>query len=213
MALRIGDIAPDFASETTAGRIESFLEWKREAWAILFSHPADFTPVCTTELLEVSKLQPEWDRRNVKVLGLSTDSIEHHNLWSADIGQLGGGLAVVPIIADESTAISQLYNMLDQKSENKFTVRSVYVIDPLNEIRLILTYPAQIGRNFDEILRAVDALQLQSKFPIVCPANWKPGGDVIVSPKITDAEATERLPLGFVSLKPYLRVTPCPDKA
>jgi alkyl hydroperoxide reductase subunit AhpC len=211
MAIRLGDIAPDFQAETTAGPI-SFHDWKGDSWAVLFSHPKDYTPVCTTELGTVAKLKPEFDRRNVKVVGLSVDPLDSHAGWAADIEETQGAALNFPLIADSDKKVAGLYDMIHPNANDTLTVRSVFVIDGANKVRLILTYPASTGRNFDELLRVIDSLQLTDGYKVATPANWKDGDDVIVAAALSDEEATERFPKGFTKLKPYLRVTPQPNK-
>jgi alkyl hydroperoxide reductase subunit AhpC len=211
MAIRLGDIAPDFQAETTAGPI-SFHDWKGDSWAVLFSHPKDYTPVCTTELGTVAKLKPEFDTRNVKVIGLSVDPLDSHAGWAADIEETQGAALNFPLIADSDKTIADLYDMIHPNANDTLTVRSVFVIDGANKVRLILTYPASTGRNFDELLRVIDSLQLTDGYKVATPANWKDGDDVIVAAALSDEEATERFPKGFTKLKPYLRVTPQPNK-
>ena len=210
MSLRIGDIAPDFAAETSMGRISSFHQWKSNAWCILFSHPKDFTPVCTTEIDSVAILEKEWAQRKVKVIGLSVDSVECHKLWMKDIENLTNEIINFPIIADANASISRTYGMLDRESVNTQTVRSIFFIDPQNVIKFILSYPTSVGRNFYEILRAIDAVQLTSNYPVVTPGNWSKGKEVIVHPSISDEEAEKLLPLGFIKVRSYLRITPDP---
>ncbi|KAJ1971259.1 peroxiredoxin 1 [Dimargaris xerosporica] len=213
MGLRLGDTAPDFTAETTQGRIQ-FHDWVGDSWAILFSHPADFTPVCTTELGAVARLAPKFQERNVKVIGLSTNELKDHTTWVDDINRVNDVRLGFPIIADVDRHVSQLYDMLDSEQHDAtnvvngipFTVRSVFVIDPKKAVRLILTYPASCGRNFDEILRAVDSLQLSDRKPVVTPADWQPGNDVIIHTKVSNAEAKQLFP-EHKSLTPYLRVT------
>jgi alkyl hydroperoxide reductase subunit AhpC len=211
MAIRLGDIAPDFQAETTAGPI-SFHDWKGDSWAVLFSHPKDYTPVCTTELGTVAKLKPEFDTRNVKVIGLSVDPLDSHAGWAADIEETQGAALNFPLIADSDKTIADLYDMIHPNANDTLTVRSVFIIDGANKVRLILTYPASTGRNFDELLRVIDSLQLTDGYKVATPANWKDGDDVIVAAALSDEEATERFPKGFTKLKPYLRVTPQPNK-
>ncbi|KAJ1957523.1 peroxiredoxin 1 [Dispira parvispora] len=213
MGLRLGDTAPDFAAPTTQGDIH-FHDWIGDSWAVLFSHPADFTPVCTTELGAVARLTPEFAKRGVKVIGLSVDSLNDHREWIHDINQVNKVHLQFPIIADSDRRVSTLYDMLDSEKHDPtnvkdglpYTVRSVFIIDPKKTIRLILTYPASCGRNFDEILRAVDSLQLSDRQPITTPADWQPGNDVIIHPKVTDQEADKLFP-GYKALKSYLRMT------
>jgi thioredoxin-dependent peroxiredoxin len=210
--LRLGDIAPDFTAQTTQGPIK-FHEWLGGSWAVFFSHPKDFTPVCTTELGEVARKGPEFKKRGVKVIALSVDSVESHKGWTADINETQGCNVDYPIIGDESREIAQLYGMIHPKALDSFTVRSVFIIDPNKKIRLTFTYPAPTGRNFDEILRVIDALQLADKHSVATPANWKQGQDVIISPAVKDPEELKKkFPKGYKELKTYLRITPQPDK-
>lgn len=207
--LRLGDTAPDFTAETTDGEVR-FHDWKGDSWAILFSHPADFTPVCTTELGRVAQLKDEWDRRDVKVIGISVDPIDDHRGWAKDIEDVGGTALNFPLIADPNSEIANLYDMIHPKANETFTVRSVFIIGPDNSIKLILTYPASTGRNFDEILRVIDSLQLTANHSVATPSDWKFGEDVIIAPAISDDEAKERFPAGFDAKKPYLRFTKQP---
>jgi alkyl hydroperoxide reductase subunit AhpC len=209
MSIRLGDTAPNFTAETTDGTL-SFHDWKGDSWAVLFSHPADFTPVCTTELGTVARLKPEWDQRNVKPIGLSVDPIEDHHAWKGDIEETQGTALNFPLIADPDRAVADAYDMIHENASDTLTVRSVFVIDGNNKVRLTLTYPASTGRNFDELLRVIDSLQLTDSSKVATPANWTAGDDVIVSPKLSDDEATELFPKGFTTLKPYLRITPQP---
>ena len=211
MAIRLGDTAPDFTADSTEGPI-SFHEWKGDSWAVLFSHPKDFTPVCTTELGTVAKLKPEFDQRDVKVVGLSVDPLDSHRSWAGDIEETQGAALNFPLLADPDRTVADLYDMIHPNSNDTLTVRSVFVIDGANKVRLILTYPASTGRNFDELLRVIDSLQLTDGYKVATPANWKDGDDVIVAPALSDDEAGERFPKGFTTLKPYLRVTPQPNK-
>jgi alkyl hydroperoxide reductase subunit AhpC len=211
MSLRLGDTAPDFQADTTDGPI-SFHEWKGDSWAVLFSHPKDFTPVCTTELGYVAKIKPEFDARNVKVIGLSVDPIDSHNSWKGDIEETQGSALNFPLIADSDRTVADLYDMIHPNANDTLTVRSVFVIDGANKVRLTLTYPASTGRNFDELLRVIDSLQLTDGYKVATPANWKDGEDVIVVPALSDDEAKERFPKGFTTLKPYLRITPQPNR-
>jgi thioredoxin-dependent peroxiredoxin len=211
MAIRLGDIAPDFQAETTAGPL-SFHEWKGDSWAVLFSHPKDYTPVCTTELGTVAKLKPEFDKRDVKVVGLSVDPLDSHAGWAADIEETQGAALNFPLIADSDKTVADLYDMIHPNANDTLTVRSVFVIDGANKVRLILTYPASTGRNFDELLRVIDSLQLTDGYKVATPANWKDGDDVIVAPALSDDEATDKFPKGYTTLKPYLRLTPQPNK-
>jgi alkyl hydroperoxide reductase subunit AhpC len=211
MALRLGDDAPDFTAETTEGPI-SFYDWKGDSWAVLFSHPKDFTPVCTTELGYTAKLKPEFEKRNVKVIGLSVDSAENHEGWANDIEETQGQRPNFPIIADADRKVSDLYDMIHPNASETTTVRSVFVIGPDNKVKLMITYPASTGRNFDEILRVIDSLQLTAKYSVATPVNWKDGEDVIIVPAVSDDDAKEKFPKGFTTVKPYLRVTPQPNK-
>ncbi len=208
MTIRLGDAAPDFTQESTEGPIH-FSEWKGDSWAILFSHPADFTPVCTTELGQVAKLKPEWDRRNVKPIGLSVDPIESHSRWVGDIKETQGEALNFPLLADADRKVATLYDMIQGEAATT-TVRSVFVIDPKGIVRLTLTYPASTGRNFDEILRVIDSLQLTDGYRVATPANWKNGEDVVVLPAVKNEEAATLFPKGFTEVKPYLRTTPDP---
>ena len=209
MALQLGDTAPDFEVETTSGSIK-FHDWIGDSWAILFSHPKDFTPVCTTELGAVAKLKGEFDKRNVKVAGLSVDPLSDHEKWSSDIEETQGTALNFPLIADPDRTVSSLYGMIHPNADNTFTVRSVFVIDPAKKIRLTLTYPASTGRNFAEILRVVDSLQLTDKHKVATPVNWQDGDDVIIVPAVSDDEAKSMFPDGWNTVKPYLRVVPQP---
>jgi alkyl hydroperoxide reductase subunit AhpC len=210
MAIRLGDTAPDFTADTTDGPI-SFHEWKGDSWAVLFSHPKDYTPVCTTELGTVAKLKPEFDKRDVKVVGLSVDPIDSHQGWVGDIEETQGQALNFPLIADPDKKVADLYDMIHPNANDTLTVRSVFIVDGANKVRLILTYPASTGRNFDELLRVIDSLQLTDGYKVATPANWNEGDDVIVAPALSDEEASERFPKGFTTLKPYLRVTPQPN--
>jgi alkyl hydroperoxide reductase subunit AhpC len=211
MAIRLGDDAPDFLAQTTDGPVQ-FHEWKAGQWAVLFSHPKDFTPVCTTELGSVAALRSEFDRRGVKVIGLSVDPLESHQKWTGDIEDITGHALNFPLIADPDRAISRLYDMIHPNASETVTVRSVFVIGPDNKVKLTLTYPASTGRNFQELLRAIDSLQLTADHGVATPADWQDGGDVIVVPAISDEDARVRFPKGFVARKPYLRVTPQPNR-
>jgi thioredoxin-dependent peroxiredoxin len=211
MALRLGDTAPDFTQDSTDGPIR-FHDWIGAKWAVLFSHPKDFTPVCTTELGEVAKLKPEFDRRGVKAIGLSVDPLGSHRDWSRDIAETQGLAPNFPLLADADRKVSDLYDMIHPNANDTLTVRSVFIIDPNKKIRLILTYPASTGRNFAEILRTIDSLQLTDGYKVATPVNWEDGDDVIIVPSITDpAELAKRFPKGFKALRPYLRVTPQPN--
>jgi alkyl hydroperoxide reductase subunit AhpC len=209
MALRLGDVAPDFEADTTEGKIK-FHEWLGDSWGVLFSHPKDFTPVCTTELGYTAKLKPDFDKRGVKVIGLSVDPLDSHSGWSKDIEEVTGSKVNFPMIADPDKKVSQLYDMLDQNAADSQTVRSVFVIGPDKKIKLQITYPASTGRNFDEILRVIDSLQLTAKHSVATPVNWKAGEDVIISPAIPDDQAAEKFG-DFKKVKPYLRVVPQPQ--
>lgn len=210
MTVQLGEIAPDFEAETTQGKIQ-FHEWLGQSWGILFSHPKDYTPVCTTELGTAAKLKPEFDKRDVKVAGLSVDSLKDHEGWSSDIEETQGTALNFPLIADPDRKVAESYGMIHPKALETFTVRSVFIIDPEKKVRLTLTYPAACGRNFDEILRVVDALQLTDRAPVATPANWKDGDDVIVVPNMSDEDADARFPSGVTKLKPYLRTVKQPD--
>ncbi len=212
MALNLGDTVPDFTADTTEGKV-SFHEWLGDSWGVLFSHPKNFTPVCTTELGTVAKLKPEFDKRNVKVIGLSVDPLEAHERWSADIAETQGAELNFPLIADQDKTVADLYGMIHPNASDTTTVRSVFVIGPDKKLKLSLTYPASTGRNFDEILRVIDSLQLTAKFSVATPANWKDGEDVIIVPSVSDEAAKARFPGGWKTLKPYLRVVPQPGKA
>jgi alkyl hydroperoxide reductase subunit AhpC len=201
-------VAPNFTVETTDGTLD-FYKWKGDSWAVLFSHPKDFTPVCTTELGRAASLKGEFEKRGVKLMGLSVDPIDSHRAWVGDIKDVTGHALNFPLIADHDRKVSDLYGMIHPNASDTFTVRSVYVIGPDNKVKLTLTYPASVGRNFDELLRSVDALLLTSKFPVATPADWKPGQDVIVALSLNDEEAAKRFP-GFKARKPYLRITPQP---
>jgi thioredoxin-dependent peroxiredoxin len=209
MALRLGDIAPDFTAPTTQGDI-SFHEWLGDSWGVLFSHPKDFTPVCTTELGYVAKIKPEFDKRNVKVIGLSVDSVESHLAWEGDIGETQGTPVNFPMIGDSDRKVSDLYDMIHPNANDTMTVRSVFVIGADKKVKLTITYPASTGRNFDEILRVIDSLQLTAKFKVATPVNWTDGNDVIIGAAVTNEEAAELFPGGWTTVKPYLRTLPQP---
>jgi alkyl hydroperoxide reductase subunit AhpC len=209
MALQLNDDAPNFLAQSTEGKID-FYEWLGNSWAILFSHPKDFTPVCTTELGAVAKLKPEFDKRNVKVIGLSVDGLSNHEKWSNDIKETQGYKPNFPIIADEDRKVSDLYGMIHPKANDTLTVRSVFVIGPDKKIKLTLTYPASAGRNFDEILRVIDSLQLTANYKVATPANWKRGEDVIISGTVSDEDAKKLFPQGWKTVKPYLRTVKQP---
>lgn len=212
MTLRLGDIAPDFEQDTSIGRIR-FHEWLGNSWGVLFSHPADFTPVCTTELGYTAKLKQEFDKRNVKVLALSVDPVDSHKKWINDINETQNTTVNFPIIADPDRKVSQLYDMIHPNANATLTVRSVFIVDPNKKIRLTITYPASTGRNFDEILRVIDSLQLTDKYSVATPVNWKDGEDVIIVPSLQDPEVIkQKFPKGYKAIKPYLRVTPQPNR-
>ncbi len=210
MAIRLGDQAPNFTAPTTEGTLD-FHEWLGDSWGILFSHPKDFTPVCTTELGTVAKMKPEFDQRGTKVIGLSVDPLMDHERWSLDIEETQGVALNFPLIADPDRTVATLYDMIHPKADNTFTVRSVFIIAPDKSVQLTLTYPAATGRNFDEILRVLDALQLTAKHQVATPANWTTGNDVIIVPAVSDTDAKRKFPKGFKVIKPYLRVTPQPE--
>jgi len=212
MAVHIGAIAPDFTQESTQGPI-NFHDWAGKEWVILFSHPKDFTPVCTTELGAVSKLKPEFEKRNIKAIGVSVDPLESHKKWIADIEDTQGVKMNFPILADADKKVAKLYDMIHPEWNDTLTVRSVFIIDPNKKVRLIITYPASTGRNFQEILRVVDSLQLTDSHSVATPADWKQGNDVIIAPSLQDPEEMKKkFPKGWKELRPYLRVTPQPDK-
>jgi len=204
MSLRLGDNAPDFTAETTEGSI-NLHEWMGDGWAILFSHPKDYTPVCTTELGQAAKLKDEFEQRNVKLIALSVDTLEDHKGWSQDIADTQGCSINFPIIADPDRKIASMYDMVHPEEDELYTVRTVFVIGPDKKIKLMITYPMATGRNFDEILRVIDSLQRTSEYKVATPANWKPGEEVIVVPTLSDEEANKLFPEGFRAEKPYLR--------
>ena len=208
--LRLGDLAPNFSATTTLGEID-FHEWIGESWAILFSHPADYTPVCTTELGAASKLKTEFDKRNVKMIAISVDPVEHHKEWINDINETQQTEVNFPLIADPEKKVSELYDMIHPNASATFTVRSVFIIGPDKKIKLMITYPASTGRNFNELLRVIDSLQLTSNYSVATPANWNHGEDCIIVPAVSDEEAKQKFPQGFKIIKPYLRVTPQPN--
>jgi alkyl hydroperoxide reductase subunit AhpC len=210
MTIRLGDEAPNFVADTTAGRI-NFHDWKSDSWAVLFSHPADFTPVCTTELGAAAGLKGEFEKRNTKVIGLSVDPLDSHQAWLPDVKDVTGNTVDFPVIADPDKTVAQMYDMMHPSASATFTVRSVFIIGPDHKVKLTFTYPAAIGRNFDELLRVLDALQLAEKHPVATPANWRVGDDVIVALGMSDEDAKKRFP-DYVAKKPYLRVTEQPDK-
>ncbi|MFL6375111.1 MAG: peroxiredoxin [Pyrinomonadaceae bacterium] len=211
MTIRLGDEAPDFTAQTTQGEIR-FHEWLGDSWGVLFSHPKDYTPVCTTELGMVAKLKNEFDKRNVKVIGLSVDPLESHVGWEKDIEETQGCAVNFPMIADPDRKVADLYGMIHPNASDTFTVRSVFVIGPDKKVKLTLTYPASTGRNFAELLRVIDSLQLTSKYSVATPVNWQDGDDCIIVPSISDEEAKTKFPAGWRADKPYLRVTPQPNK-
>jgi len=210
MGLHLGDIAPNFQADTTEGKIE-FHEWIGDSWAILFSHPADFTPVCTTELGATSRLQPEFIKRNVKTIAVSVDSLESHNKWIPDINETQNTKMNFPIIADPEKKVRLLYDMIHPNASMTHTVRSVFIIGPDKKIKLTLTYPASTGRNFNELLRVIDSLQLTAEYSLATPADWEYGDDCIIALSVSNEEAKEKFPKGFEVVKPYLRITPQPN--
>ena len=209
MAIRLGDDAPNFTAETTEGTI-NFHEWIGNSWCVLFSHPKDFTPVCTTELGYMASIKPEFDKRNVKILGLSVDSADSHAKWSKDIEETQGHAPNYPLVADPDRKVADLYDMIHPNALDTLTVRSVFVIGPDKKVKLMLTYPASTGRNFDELLRVIDSLQLTSEHQVATPVNWKDGEDVIIVPALSNDEAKDKFPGGWDEKKPYLRVVPQP---
>src|SRR5215212_3488890 len=211
MALQLGDEAPDFTAETTEGTIH-FHEWLGDKWGVLFSHPKDFTPVCTTELGAVAKLKPEFEKRNAKVIAVSVDPLDSHGKWTQDIEDVTGAAVNYPMIADPDRKVADLYGMIHPSANDTLTVRSVFVVGPDKKVKLTLTYPASTGRNFDEILRVIDSLQLTAKHSVATPVNWKDGDDVIIVPSLSDEAAKEKFPGGWRAPKPYLRITPQPNK-
>ncbi len=219
MTLRLGDTAPDFEADTTEGHIK-FHDWIGSGWAVLFSHPKDFTPVCTTELGTMARMKPEFDKRGVKILGISVDPVEDHRRWSNDIKETQGTAPNYPMIGDPTLAVAKLYDMLPagagdtsvgRTAATNATVRNVFIVDPNKKIRLILVYPMTTGRNFDEILRTIDSMQLTEKFQVATPANWQKGGDVIVVPSVSTEDARKKFAKGVTEVKPYLRLTPDPS--
>lgn len=211
MALLLGDQVPNFTQQTSEGEID-FYSWAGDSWVVLFSHPADYTPVCTTELGSVAKLKPEFEKRNAKVIALSVDGVESHKGWIADINETQGTTVNYPIIADEDKKVSDLYSMIHPNANAKVTVRSVFIIDPQKKLRLTITYPPSTGRNFKEILRVLDSLQLTDNYSVATPVDWQDGDDVVVVPSIPTEEAKQRFPKGVTEIRPYLRMTPQPDK-
>jgi alkyl hydroperoxide reductase subunit AhpC len=210
MSIRLGDDAPNFTAETTEGTVD-FYDWKGDSWAVLFSHPKDFTPVCTTELGRVAALKPEFDKRDVKVIGLSVDPVESHHSWKQDIADVTGSALNFPLIADSDRKVADTYDLIHPNALETATVRSVFVVGPDNKVKLTITYPASTGRNFDELLRVIDSLQLTANHSVATPADWKDGEDVIIVPALSDEEAKERFPDGWDAKKPYLRVTKQPS--
>lgn len=211
MSLLLGDTAPDFEAETTQGKIK-FHDWAADDWVVFFSHPADFTPVCTTELGYTAKLKDELAARGAKALVISVDSVEDHKRWIADIEETQGGQVDFPIIADPERKVATLYNMIHPKADPKVTVRAVYVIDPNKKIRASIIYPPSAGRNFNEILRLIDSMQLTDGYKVATPVNWQQGDDVIIVPSVSNEDADKLFPKGYTTVKPYLRVTPQPNK-
>ncbi|MGD1940836.1 MAG: peroxiredoxin [Leptolyngbyaceae cyanobacterium] len=211
MTLQLGDTAPNFTQQTSEGEI-NFYDWAGDNWVVFFSHPADYTPVCTTELGEVAKLKGEFEKRNAKVIALSVDGTESHKGWISDIDETQGTVVNYPIVADEDKKVSDLYGMIHPNANAKVTVRTVFVIDPNRKLRLTITYPPSTGRNFQEILRVLDSLQLTDNYSVATPVNWKDGEDVVVSPTIPTEEAKKKFPKGVTEVKPYLRMTPQPNK-
>lgn len=210
MALRLGDIAPNFTAQTSTGEVD-FHAWLGDSWGVLFSHPADFTPVCTTELGTVAKLQDAFAKRNVKTIALSVDSVESHLEWIKDINETQNTEVTFPIIADPNFEVSKRYDMIHPNASDKFTVRSVFIIGNDKKIKLIITYPASTGRNFDELLRVIDSLQLTANYSVATPANWRNGEDVVIAPVIKDDEIAAKFPKGYTKIKSYLRTTPQPN--
>jgi len=211
MAVRLGDTAPDFTADTTEGTI-NFHEWLGDSWGILFSHPKDFTPVCTTELGAFAKRKAEFDKRNTKIIGLSVDSVESHQGWKKDIEDTQGAALNYPLIGDPDRKVADHYDMIHPNANDTLTVRSVFIIGPDKKVKLTLTYPASTGRNIEEIIRVLDSLQLTADYSVATPVNWKDGEDVIIAPAVADEDAKQRFPKGFTALKPYLRVTPQPNR-
>ena len=220
MSIRIGDVAPDFTAQTTEGPI-NFHEWIGDSWAVLFSHPKDFTPVCTTELGYMARLKPEFEKRNVKIIGLSVDPVENHKRWSNDIGEATGHAPNYPMIGDTDLKVSKLYDMLPaavagtsegRTAADNMTVRNVFVIGPDKKVKLVIVYPMSTGRNFDEVLRVIDSIQLTSKYSVATPVNWQQGDDCIIVPAVSDEDAKQKFPGGWKTIKPYLRVVPQPGK-
>ena len=210
MSLQLGDVAPDFESDSTEGRIR-FHEFLGSGWGVLFSHPKDFTPVCTTELGEVARLKPEFEKRGVKVIGLSVDPVSDHQRWAADIAETQGSALNFPLLGDPERRVASLYDMIHPNANDTLTVRSVFVIGPDKKIKLTITYPASTGRNFDEVLRVIDSLQLTAKHQVATPVNWKRGEDVIIVPAVSDEDAKKKFPQGWKAVKPYLRIVKQPS--
>lgn len=209
--IRLGDIAPDFTAQTSMGEI-NFHQWLGNSWGILFSHPADYTPVCTTELGTVAKYKAAFEKRDVKVIALSVDGLVSHADWIKDINETQHTTVNFPIIADEDRKVSMLYDMIHPNADDKMTVRSVFIIGPDKKVKLIIVYPASTGRNFEELLRVIDSLQLTANYKVATPANWKDGEDVVIAPAITDEQIPAMFPKGYTKIKPYLRMTPQPNK-
>jgi alkyl hydroperoxide reductase subunit AhpC len=211
MAIRLGDVAPDFTADTTEGTL-SFYDYLGDGWGILFSHPKDFTPVCTTELGGFAKRKADFDKRNTKLIAVSVDSVESHNRWKADVDEVSGGDLNFPIIGDEDHKVADLYDMIHPNASDTLTVRSVFIVSPDKKVKLTLTYPASVGRNVDEIVRVLDSLQLSAAYPVSTPLDWKDGDEVIIAPAVSDEDAKEKFPKGFRKVKDYLRFTPQPNK-
>ncbi len=211
MSLRLGDTAPNFKTKTTEGEID-FHEWLGNSWGVLYSHPADFTPVCTTELGRTAALKEEFAKRNCKVIALSVDPLDDHMKWLADIEETQNVKMNFPIIADEDRSVAEKYDMIHPNATEKFTVRSVFIIDDKKKVRTMITYPPSTGRNFHEILRVIDSLQLTDKYSVATPVDWEQGDDVVISPAVSNEEADKKFPKGYKEIKPYLRMTPQPDK-
>src|SRR6188768_1380270 len=210
MAIRLGDEAPNFTAQTTQGEL-NFHDYLGDSWGVLFSHPKDYTPVCTTELGMAARMKPEFDKRNVKMIGLSVDPVDSHAGWAKDIEETQGTALNFPVIADSDKKVADLYDMIHPNASDTFTVRSVYVIGPDKKVKLMLTYPASTGRNFDELLRVIDSLQLTANYSVATPVNWKDGDDCIIVPAVTNEVADTKFPKGYKIIKPYLRTTPQPN--
>lgn len=211
MAIRLGDVAPDFSAETTEGPV-NFYEYLGDSWGILFSHPKDFTPVCTTELGAFAARKSDFDKRNTKLIAVSVDSVDSHNRWKSDIDETQGATLNFPLIGDEKREVADLYDMIHPNASDTLTVRSVFIISPDKKVKLTLTYPASTGRNVDEIVRVLDSLQLSAAYPVSTPVDWKEGDEVIIAPAVSDEDAKEKFPKGFRKVKDYLRFTPQPNK-